>query len=97
MKIFEELESEVRSYARSFPRVFNRACGEYLYDNDGTEYLDFLSGAGTLNYGHNNPVFKRALLEYIEADGITHGLDLHTMAKQRFLETLQLNTGQALH
>ncbi len=89
MKIFEELESEVRSYARAFPRVFNRACGEYLYDNDGTEYLDFLSGAGTLNYGHNNPLFKKALMEYIEADGITHGLDLHTMAKQRFLETLQ--------
>ncbi|MBU1427121.1 MAG: diaminobutyrate--2-oxoglutarate transaminase [Gammaproteobacteria bacterium] len=89
MKIFDELESEVRSYARSFPRVFNRACGEYLYDNDGTEYLDFLSGAGTLNYGHNNPLFKRALLEYIEADGITHGLDLHTLAKQHFLETLQ--------
>ena len=89
MKIFDELESEVRSYARSFPRVFNRACGEYLYDTDGTEFLDFLAGAGTLNYGHNNPLFKQALLEYIEADGITHGLDLHTLAKQRFLETLQ--------
>ena len=89
MKIFDELESEVRSYARAFPRVFNRASGEYLYDSDGTEYLDFLTGAGTLNYGHNNPVFKKALLEYIEADGITHGLDLHTIAKQRFLETLQ--------
>lgn len=88
MKIFDELESEVRSYARAFPRVFNRACGEYLYDNDGNEFLDFLAGAGTLNYGHNNPVFKKALLEYIEADGITHGLDLHTIAKQRFLETL---------
>lgn len=89
MNIFEELESEVRSYARSFPRIFNRACGEYLYDNDGTQYLDFLAGAGTLNYGHNNPLFKQALLEYIEADGITHGLDLHTLAKQRFLETFK--------
>jgi diaminobutyrate-2-oxoglutarate transaminase len=89
MKIFDELESEVRSYARSFPRVFNRARGEFLYDSDGKEYLDFLAGAGTLNYGHNNPLFKQALLEYIEADGITHGLDLHTIAKQRFLETLQ--------
>jgi diaminobutyrate-2-oxoglutarate transaminase len=89
MKIFDELESEVRSYARSFPRVFNRASGEYLYDSDGTEFLDFLAGAGTLNYGHNNPLFKQALLEYIEADGITHGLDLHTIAKQRFLETFQ--------
>jgi len=89
MKIFEELESEVRSYARSFPRVFDRACGEFLYDSEGNEFLDFLAGAGTLNYGHNNPLFKKDLLQYIEADGITHGLDLHTIAKQRFLETLQ--------
>ncbi len=86
MKIFEEIESEVRSYARSFPRIFNRAKGEFLYDQEGNEYLDFLAGAGTLNYGHNNPVFKKLLLEYIENDGITHGLDLHTKAKGEFLE-----------
>jgi diaminobutyrate-2-oxoglutarate transaminase len=89
MKIFDELESEVRSYARSFPRVFHRASGEYMYDTDDTEYLDFLAGAGTLNYGHNNPVFKEALLDYIQEEGITHGLDLHTLAKQHFLEKLQ--------
>ncbi|MCF7970812.1 MAG: diaminobutyrate--2-oxoglutarate transaminase [Methylococcaceae bacterium] len=87
MKIFEEIESEVQSYARSFPRIFNKAVGEYLYDEEGIEYLDFLAGAGTLNYGHNNPVFKEKLLEYIHNDGITHGLDLHTKAKQDFLET----------
>ncbi|MDH5613015.1 MAG: diaminobutyrate--2-oxoglutarate transaminase [Gammaproteobacteria bacterium] len=87
MKVFDEIESEVQSYARSFPRVFNKAQGEFLYDEDGKQYLDFLAGAGTLNYGHNNPVFKRKLLEYIQADGITHGLDLHTKAKREFLET----------
>lgn len=87
MKIFEEIESEVQSYARAFPRVFNKAQGEYLYDEEGNRYLDFLSGAGTMNYGHNNPVFKKALLDYIEADGIAHGLDLHTRAKGEFLET----------
>ena len=65
MKIFDEIESEVQSYARSFPRVFNRAKGEFLYDEEGNQYLDFLAGAGTLNYGHNNPLFKEALLEYI--------------------------------
>ena len=86
MKIFDEIESEVQSYARSFPRVFNRAKGEYLYSEDGTEYLDFLAGAGTLNYGHNNDLFKEKLLEYIQSDGITHGLDLHTTAKGQFLE-----------
>lgn len=87
MKIFEEIESEVQSYARSFPRVFHKAQGEFLYDEDGKQYLDFLAGAGTLNYGHNNPVMKRALLEYLAEDGITHGLDMHTKAKGEFLET----------
>ncbi len=86
MKIFDEIESEVQSYARSFPRIFNRAKGEYLYCEEGTEYLDFLAGAGTLNYGHNNDLFKEKLLEYIQSDGITHGLDLHTKAKGEFLE-----------
>ncbi|MCB1729666.1 MAG: diaminobutyrate--2-oxoglutarate transaminase [Halieaceae bacterium] len=89
MKIFEQIESEVQSYARSFPRVFNRAKGEFLYDEDGNEYLDFLAGAGTLNYGHNNPLFKEKLLEYINSDGITHGLDLHTRAKGNFLEAFR--------
>ncbi len=86
MKIFDEIESEVQSYARSFPRVFNCAKGEFLYDEAGNEYLDFLAGAGTLNYGHNHPIFKELLLEYIQNDGITHGLDMHTKAKGEFLE-----------
>ena len=87
MKIFDEIESEVQCYARSFPRVFNKAQGEYLFDDEGNRYLDFLAGAGTLNYGHNNPVFKEKLLEYIQADGITHGLDMHTKAKAEFLQS----------
>ncbi len=87
MKIFDELESEVQSYARSFPRIFTQARGEFMWDEEGNKYLDFLAGAGTLNYGHNNPLFKQQLLDYIENDGITHGLDLHTKAKEAFLET----------
>jgi len=86
MTIFNEMESAVQSYARSFPVVFNRARGSYLYDADGKAYLDFLAGAGSLNYGHNNPLLKQALLEYIERDGITHGLDMHTDAKANFLK-----------
>lgn len=86
MKIFDEIESEVQSYARSFPRLFNKAQGEFLYDEEGNQYLDFLAGAGTLNYGHNHPVFKEKLIQYIMDDGISHGLDLHTKAKGEFLE-----------
>lgn len=87
-EIFENIESEVQSYARSFPVVFGKAKGSYLYDEDGVEYLDFLAGAGTLNYGHNNPVLKKVLLDYISNDFIVHGLDMHTIAKRDFLEAL---------
>lgn len=87
MDIFQELESDVHVYARSFPVTFNRAKGEFLYDQDGTEYIDFLAGAGSLNYGHNNPALKQALLDYITEDGITQGLDMHTQAKAKFMDT----------
>ncbi|MFT5574716.1 MAG: diaminobutyrate-2-oxoglutarate transaminase [Bermanella sp.] len=86
MTIFDKLESEVQSYARSFPVTFDKALGAKLYDTEGREYIDFLAGAGTLNYGHNHPVLKKALIEYLENDGITHGLDMHTRAKKELLE-----------
>lgn len=85
----ERLESEVRTYSRSFPVVFTRARGATLTDENGKEYIDFLAGAGTLNYGHNNPKLKKALLDYMMDDGITHGLDMWTTAKRDFLETLE--------
>ncbi|MER6143474.1 diaminobutyrate--2-oxoglutarate transaminase [Streptomyces sparsogenes] len=91
LSVFEALESEVRSYCRGWPAVFDRAQGSYMYDEDGHTYLDFFSGAGALNYGHNNPVLKRALLDYIERDGVTHGLDMGTTAKRAFLESFQNN------
>jgi len=89
LKIFDRLESEVRGYIRSFPVVFSRARGSSLVDEAGREYIDFFSGAGTLNYGHNNPVLKRRLLEYLEADGVVHGLDMATVAKREFLEAFE--------
>ncbi|KIF72783.1 diaminobutyrate--2-oxoglutarate aminotransferase [Streptomyces sp. 150FB] len=89
LSVFTTLESEVRSYCRSWPTVFNRAQGSRMYDEDGHEYLDFFAGAGSLNYGHNNPVLKRTLLDYLEHDGVTHGLDMSTTAKRAFLEYFQ--------
>jgi len=87
-EVFIRLESKVQSYARSFPAVFSYARGTELRDVQGKRYLDFLAGAGSLNYGHNNPVFRKALVDYIEGDGITHSLDLHTVAKERFLQAM---------
>ena len=87
--IYDRRESQVRSYARSMPRQFNRAEGVWMHDNQGGTYLDFLAGCSTLNYGHNHPVLKQALLDYISADGVAHGLDLHTDAKAKFLSTFE--------
>ncbi len=89
MKIFDQIESNVRSYSRSFPTVFTQARGSVLTDERGREYIDFLAGAGTLNYGHNHPVLKQALLDYIQSDGVVHGLDMATEAKRHFLTTLK--------
>jgi diaminobutyrate-2-oxoglutarate transaminase len=86
MKPFDRLESEVRSYCRSFPETFARAKGSCVIDEAGEEYIDFFAGAGVMSYGHNNEHLKSALLEYIAEDGITHGLDMATEAKAAFLE-----------
>jgi len=85
MTIFDERESEVRSYCRTWPAVFERAGGSWLYAENGRAYLDFFAGAGALNYGHNNPVLKGALIDYLAGDGIIHSLDMYTVAKREFL------------
>jgi diaminobutyrate-2-oxoglutarate transaminase len=84
--VFAVLESEVRGYCRSFPVVFDRADGSRLFARDGRAYLDFFSGAGALNYGHNPRSLRQALLAYLERGGVTHSLDMMTVAKAEFLE-----------
>lgn len=86
---FEQYESSVRSYCRHFPAVFSRAKGAEMFDEDGNRYIDFFCGAGALNYGHNNPYIQNALIEYIQSDGLLHGMDMYTPAKRAFLDTLQ--------
>lgn len=86
LQVFDSLESEVRSYCRSFPAVFTKAQGYKLWDADNREYIDFFAGAGALNYGHNNRAMKRKLLDYIQQDGVTHSLDMATKAKEQFLK-----------
>ncbi|MDE1465683.1 diaminobutyrate--2-oxoglutarate transaminase [Spartinivicinus poritis] len=86
MKLFSDYESEVRSYIRSFPVVFDRADGSIIWDDQGNEYLDFFAGAGTLNYGHNPKAMNQALISYLNHQGILHSLDKATVAKQKFIE-----------
>ena len=86
MNIFEQYESEVRGYCRTFPAVFSSAKGAWMTDTGGQRYLDFFAGAGVLNYGHNPERIKQPLIRYLLGDGITHTLDMYSEAKQRFIQ-----------
>lgn len=87
LKVVETLESNVRSYSRSFPAIFSRARGSIMLTDDGRKVIDFFSGAGALNYGHNNHEIKAAITEHLASDAVVHGLDMATPAKLEFLET----------
>ncbi|HDP88580.1 MAG TPA: diaminobutyrate--2-oxoglutarate transaminase [Thioalkalivibrio sp.] len=87
--IFEQYESNVRGYIRSFPTIFTTAKNSTIMDDKGKTYIDFFGGAGSLNYGHNDPAVKAALIEYIQNDGITNALDKATKAKHDFIVAFQ--------
>jgi len=88
-EVFARRESRVRSYSRKYDVVFDAAHGSLVWDTQGREYLDFLAGAGALNYGHNDPDMAEALVAHIRGGGITHGLDLFTRPKMEFLEAFE--------
>lgn len=87
MRRLERLESNVRSYSRLYPAIFSRARGSIMLTESGRKIIDFLSGAGALNYGHNNHEIKSAISEYLASDAVVHGLDIATPAKIKFMET----------
>ena len=86
MSIFEQRESEIRAYCRVYPTVFDTAVNARQTDENGKQYIDFFAGAGVLNFGHNNPRMKAAMIDYLQSDGVTHSLDMHTTAKRDFME-----------
>jgi len=51
-----------------FDRVWARGEGQYLYDQDGTRFLDLLGGFGVFNVGRNNPRVRDALVETLELE-----------------------------
>ncbi len=87
--LYSRRESEARSYCRAFPVSFTKARNATLTDVDGRDYTDFLAGCSSLNYGHNDADMKAALIDHISRDGVTHGLDMHTDAKEAFLDAFE--------
>lgn len=51
-----------------FDKIYANARGAYLYDLDGHEYLDFLSGYSVYNIGRNHPAVKQAIQDVLDLD-----------------------------
>src|SRR5256886_5806890 len=51
-----------------FDRTWARSEGAYLFDADGTRYLDLLGGFGMYGVGRNNPRIRAALVEALELE-----------------------------
>lgn len=84
--VFEQHESTIRGYSRAYPTVFESASNARQVSEDGTSYIDFFAGAGVLNFGHNNPKMKRAMISFLESDGVAHSLDTYTTTKRDFIQ-----------
>jgi diaminobutyrate-2-oxoglutarate transaminase len=83
-----ERESNARTYPRRLPIGIARAAGSYIEDVDGNVFIDFLTGAGVLALGHNEPECVEAVERQLRT--LCHGLDFPTELKDEFTE-LQLS------
>jgi ornithine--oxo-acid transaminase len=54
--------------AIGFDRAYQRGKGQYLYDRDGEQYLDLLSGWGVFALGRNHPVVCNTLKKVLDSD-----------------------------
>lgn len=88
-EIFEQRESEIRGYCRAYPTVFKTASNARQTDEDGKSYIDFFAGAGVLNFGHNNEKMKKAVIDFLNNDGVVHSLDMYSTVKRSFIEKFE--------
>ncbi|HYC18354.1 MAG TPA: aspartate aminotransferase family protein [Pseudolabrys sp.] len=51
-----------------FDRAYQRGKGQYLYDREGNQYLDLLSGWGVFALGRNHPVVRDVLKKVLDSD-----------------------------
>jgi acetylornithine/N-succinyldiaminopimelate aminotransferase len=65
------------------PISFSHGEGIYLYDTEGNEYLDALSGIGTCSLGHNYPAVTQTICE--QASKLLHCSNVYTIPVQQKL------------
>lgn len=51
-----------------FDKHYTRGSGAYLWDEQGTRYLDMIAGYGVFALGRNHPALRAALHDYLDSD-----------------------------
>ncbi len=88
LKKQERIESNNRSYPREIPIAFQSGKGAIIEDVDGNKFIDFLSGCGVFNLGHNIPFIIEAIKN--RGDLLTQTVDFPTETRIDFIERLNL-------
>ena len=71
----------LQTYKRT-PIVFSRGRGIHLYDDEGKEYTDLVSGIGVASLGHAHPRLAAAIDEQAKALLHTSNLYYHPLQGQ---------------
>lgn len=88
VRFIAERESNARTYARTFDRMFPRGSLSTIWDTEGRDYIDLLACAGALPLGHNHAYVMDRVCAFLGSGQMQQGLDMATPAKQAFLERL---------
>lgn len=88
-QIFDRIRQQAGRYVQSIPMDARQATGSLITDQMGVEYIDFYSGAGTLNYGHNNEVLSAKLSRYLKTYAATPSHYGPRRARELFFKTIQ--------
>ncbi|MBP6020750.1 MAG: diaminobutyrate--2-oxoglutarate transaminase [Burkholderiaceae bacterium] len=88
-QVFEQIRQKAGRYVRSIPLDVRLSSESMLTDQAGKEYIDFYSGAGTLNYGYDNPALSARLSRYLKSYTATPSRYADQRAKQLFIASFQ--------
>lgn len=66
MSLLDEESKYLLPVYRRLPLVVIKGNGSYLYDENGTCYLDLLSGIGVTSLGHNHPGVVKAIEQQLK-------------------------------
>lgn len=81
--LWTPLMSTLMSTYNRLPVSFSHGEGALLYDNQGHEYLDALSGIAVCSLGHSHPAIKTAIIK--QAEKLLHTSNLYGIDVQQQL------------